>query len=84
MSLTLSTTTTFNHLNNIQTNEDKAVLLTTVTPDVNGYFVFTLRDNTTVTICPLELTQATRILGVWLSASKSTQHIFTQVKKEVQ
>jgi len=35
-------TTTFKCLNNIQTNENKAVLLTTVTPDDNGQIIFTL------------------------------------------
>ena len=42
INLTLSMTTTFNCLNNIQTNENKAVLLTTVTPDDNGQIIFTL------------------------------------------
>ena len=42
MNLTLSTTIIFNRLNNIQINEDKAVLLTTVIPDEEGQIIFTL------------------------------------------
>ncbi len=59
INLTLSTTITFNCLNNIQTNEDKAVLLTTVVPDKNDQIVFTLQDNTNIAIHSLKLKQTT-------------------------
>src|SRR6266511_5775595 len=55
MNLTLSTTTSFNQLNNIKTNENKAVLLSTAILDKNGHIVFMLQDQLTITIQPLPL-----------------------------
>src|SRR3989337_170481 len=82
---TLEITTSFNNLNSILTNDDKAVLLSTkATKNANDCEPLTMTIGTnTINITPLPLNASTRILNVWLTAGKSNQHIIKQIKDEV-
>src|SRR6266511_2744049 len=79
---TLNITTSFNKLNDVQTNNDKAVLLATKSPE-NGEPIKLELDTTTIEIQPLKPKESTRILGVWLTTGKSNQHVYRQLKDEV-
>src|SRR5215208_6901964 len=82
---TLEITTSFNNLNSILTNNDKAVLLSTkATKCAEDCEPITLTIGTnTINITPLPLNASTRILDVWLTAEKSNQLILKQIKDEV-
>ena len=80
---TLHITSSFNTLNDIQTNDDKAVLLTTKVPDNHEPIILNVNSKQ-IAIKPISLHDSTRILGVWLSAGKSNKYIFDQLKQEIQ
>ena len=67
------------------TNNNKAVLLSTKAAKCaeNCEPIELLIGPDTITITPLPLNESTRILGVWLTAGKSNQHIIKQIKEEI-
>src|SRR6266511_2157315 len=81
----LTITTSYNTLNSIQTNNDKAVLLSTkAAKRTENCEPITLTvGSEIINITPLPLNDSTRILGVWLTAGKSNQHIIKQIREEI-
>jgi ribonuclease HI len=79
---TLEVTDSFNNLNDIQTNDEKAVLLSTRVPK-DGQPVTLHIGSRIINITPMATNESTRILGVWITAGKSNQHIIKQIKEEV-
>ena len=79
LSVTLNTTKSFNKLNDIQTNDDKAVMITTVRCSEDETIKIPLEDST-LEIKPLPIKESTRILGVWITAGRSNYHIYLQLR----
>src|ERR1044071_4805340 len=72
----------FCSLNNIWINNDKAILLTN--NKLNARKECTLIVNSASTVIKIKLINSTtRVLGVWISMSKSKSYIIDQVKEEI-
>src|SRR6266542_6436922 len=79
----LNIANSFYKLNDILINDDKAILLTNdLSSNSSRDIPFTINGRDTVIRAKAE-SAAARVLGVWITFSKSDKHIINQIKQEV-